>query len=369
MKFLKFIFLYPISLLYGLGVQIRNFLFDTGVLKSTEFDIPVITVGNITVGGTGKTPMVEYLITLLKNKYKIAVLSRGYKRKTKGFILADKESDVLTIGDEPYQILLKFPDIIVAVDEKRVRGIKNLMNLENKPDIIILDDAFQHRYVRPALSLLLIDYSRPFLKDRYLPYGRLRDNQNQRYRAELIMVTKAPRNIKPIDMRITASDLKLKPYQSLYFSAIDYKGLMPVYSNEIFALDGEVLKQKEYAILLVTGIGNPAPIINYCKSLTKKVSVLSFKDHYQYTEKDIARIIKAFNIIDSEHKIIVTTEKDAVRFRLIKIEDAEITKRFYYYPIEMKILNKENDEFKKQIHYYIQKSKQQSRFLSTRKNY
>ena len=369
MKFLKFIFLYPVSLIYGLVVRIRNFLFDHGMLKSEEFDIPVIAVGNISVGGTGKTPTVEHLIYLLRNKYKIAVLSRGYKRKTKGFLIADNTSDVNSIGDEPYQIFLKFPDITVAVDEKRVRGIQNLMHSENKPNLIILDDAFQHRYVKPALSLLLIDYTQPFFKDHYLPYGRLRDNPEERYRAEIILVTKTPIAIKPIDMRIIATELKLKPYQSLYFSAIEYKGLMPVFGNDIFALDSDILKQKDYAILVVTGIGNPAPIINYCKQITENIHVLSFKDHYQFSEKDMQNIINKFDSIDSSNKIIVTTEKDAVRFKMLNVNDEQIKKRIFYYPIEMKILNDENAEFNKQVNYYIEKSNAQYRFLVSKKNY
>jgi tetraacyldisaccharide 4'-kinase len=369
MKLLKFLFLYPISAVYGLAVRIRNFLFDYGILKSKEFDIPVIAVGNISVGGTGKTPTVEHLIFLLRNKYNIAVLSRGYKRKTKGFVLADETSDVKTIGDEPFQVFLKFPDITVAVDEKRVRGIQKLLNSDKNLDLIILDDAFQHRYVRPALSVLLIDYTQPFFEDHYLPYGRLRDNPEERYRAELILVTKTPPEVKPIDMRIIASELKLRPYQTLYFSAIEYKGLMPVFGNEIFALDEGMLNKQNYAILVVTGIGNPTPIINYCKGFTEKIRVLSFKDHYQYTEKDYKRIVNEFHLMEAENKIIVTTEKDAVRFKVLKIKDPQITKRFFYYPIEMKILNNENAEFNKQVHHYIEKSNEQFRFLTSKKNY
>lgn len=369
MKLLKFIFLYPVSLIYGTVVRIRNFMFDNGILKSTEFDIPVISVGNISVGGTGKTPTVEYLIYLLRNKYNIAVLSRGYKRKTKGFVLADKNASVETIGDEPYQIFLKFPDITVAVDEKRVRGIQKLLQLEKKINLVILDDAFQHRYVQPDLSLLLVDYTQPFFDDRYLPLGRLRDNPEERYRAEIILVTKTPETITPIDMRIIATDFKLKPYQSLFFSTIKYKGLMPVFENEMFAVDSEAVKSKKYAILTVTGIGNPAPIINFCKTLTDNIKIMTFSDHHQYTGSDILKIADAFEAIDEKNKIIVTTEKDAVRLRAIKPIDEQIKKRFFYYPIEMKILNNDKADLDKLIHHFIEKSNAQYRFLSSKKNF
>ncbi len=369
MKFLRFIFLYPVSIIYGFVIKIRNFMFDYGILKSAEFDIPVIVVGNISVGGTGKTPAVEYLIQHLQNKYKIAVLSRGYKRKTKGFILADNLASVETIGDEPFQIFLKFPNITVAVDEQRVRGIKNLLNAENKPELIILDDAFQHRYVKPILSLLLIDYTQSFLKDHYLPLGRLRDDPEERHRAEILLVTKTPTNIKPIDMRIIATDLTLKPYQSLFFSAIDYKGLMPVFDNQMFAIDTDVLMKQNYSILIVTGIGNPKPIIDYCKTISDEIDVISFSDHHQYNEKDIEKILKKFETISSENKIIVTTEKDAVRFKAIKKTDKQFEQNMFYYPIEMKILNDEKQDLDKLIVHYIEKSNSQYRFLSVKKNY
>lgn len=369
MKLLKFLILYPVSLIYGLVVWIRNFMFDYGMLKSEEFDIPVIAVGNITVGGTGKTPTVEYLIYLLRNKYNIAVLSRGYKRKTKGFILADENATVENIGDEPYQIFLKFPDITVAVDEKRVHGIQNLLKSEKKIDLILLDDAFQHRYVQPGLSILLIDYTQPFLNDHYLPLGRLRDNPEERHRAEIILVTKTPKTIKPIDMRIIATDLALKPYQSLFFSAIEYKGLMPVFENEIFALDTETLKSEKYAILIVTGIGNPTPIIDYCKRLTDEINVLSYSDHYQYTEKDIERITKEFYSSELKNTIVVTTEKDAVRLKRLRFPDEQLKKSLFYYPIEMSILNNDKAELDKLIHHFIEKSNAQYRFLTSKKKY
>ncbi len=369
MKILKALLLYPFSIIYSIVVNIRNTMFDLNILKSKEFDIPVISVGNITVGGTGKTPVTEYLISLLKTKFQLAVLSRGYKRKTKGFVLADENSTVQTIGDEPLQIKLKFPEITVAVCESRVKGIQNLINSDKTIDLVILDDAFQHRYVKPGLSVLLIDYTQAFLKDHYLPYGRLRENPTQRHRADIILITKAPKDIKPIDMRIMATTLTLKPYQTLYFLMIDYKGLMPVFNNELFSLDSETLKSKSYSILLVTGIGNPKPIEDYCKTLSKDIRILKFPDHYKYEEKDLKKILKVFKEINNNNKIIVTTEKDAIRLRTPEINDDHFKKQFFYYPIEMKILNNEKKDLDKQILSRVNKGKDQYRFLTKARQY
>ena len=209
--------LLPLSALYGVVVWFRNKLFDWSILPSEEFSVPVICVGNITAGGTGKTPHVEYLIELLKKDYKVAVLSRGYKRKTSGFVLADTQSTVKTIGDEPLQIFKKFPDIIVAVDGNRRRGIKKLLNIpeEKRPEIILLDDAFQHRYVKPFLSILLIDSNRLIYEDTLLPAGRLRESRAGKDRANMVVVTKCSPELKPIDFRLISKHLDLYPYQDL----------------------------------------------------------------------------------------------------------------------------------------------------------
>ena len=211
------ILFYPLSLIYGIVVWIRNVMFDINILKSKEFTIPVISVGNITVGGTGKTPHVEYLIRLLKDEFKIATLSRGYKRKSFGFVLANESSTVIEIGDEPRQIKQKFPEIAVAVDSNRVKGINKLLQSEKNLNAIILDDAFQHRYVSPGLSILLVDYNNPLKDDYLLPFGRLREQAGERQRADIIIVTKCPSKIKPIDQRLLEKDLKMFAYQKLFF--------------------------------------------------------------------------------------------------------------------------------------------------------
>jgi tetraacyldisaccharide 4'-kinase len=369
MKIIKALLLYPISLIYRVAVNIRNALFDLKILKSTEFDIPVISVGNITVGGTGKTPVTEYLVNLLRHKFKVAVLSRGYKRKTKGFLIADENSSVETIGDEPLQIKLKYPDITVAVSEKRVKGIKKLLDSKKETELIILDDAFQHRYVKPGLSILLVDFTQPFIHDHYLPYGRLRESPHQRYRAEIILVTKAPEDITPIDMRIMATDLTLKPYQTLYFSRIDYKGLMPVFENQLFSIDETTLKRKNYSMLLVTGIGNPKPIEQYCTKLTDDIRILKFPDHHKYDDKDLKKILKEFEKIENENKIIITTEKDALRIRCIPSIKNDQKDLFYFYPIEMKILNQEQSELNKHILSFVKKGRGQVKFLTSMRQY
>jgi len=350
-------------------VKFRNTLFDLKIIKSKSFDIPIISIGNITVGGTGKTPSTEYIVRTLQNDYKIAVLSRGYKRKTKGFVLANSNSSVDEIGDESYQIKQKFPNITVAVAEKRIVGIKELQKLEQKFDLIILDDAFQHRKVTPGFSILIIDHSQPFFNDHFLPYGRKRDSINEIYRANLILVTKAPKDIKPIEMRIVATDLNLKAYQTLYFSSIKYGDLKSVYNLTSTTLNIESLKENNYSIILLTGIGNYKPILNYCKNISEEVIHIKFADHYNYSIKDIRVISDKFKSLKNKNKIILTTEKDAVKIKNISIEDTELKSNFYYCPIEIEILNNEKDIFKNDLIKFLKTDIAQYRFLTSKKQY
>jgi len=368
MKFLKVIFLYPVSLIYGLVINIRNTLFDLKILKSKSFDIPVISVGNITVGGTGKTPVTELIIRALHN-YNLAVLSRGYKRNTKGFILAENTSTVEQIGDEPFQIKQKFPNIYVAVDEKRVHGIEELQKTDIELDLIILDDAFQHRKVIPGFSILIIDYTQAFSEDHFLPYGRLRDNPNERHRANTILITKAPKNIKPIDMRIMATNLELKAYQTLYFSSIKYNKLLSVYDSGEQKATIQSLKDKNYSVILITGIGNFKPILSYCEELVIEVMHIKFADHHKYTEKDISNISEKFNSLNSGNRVILTTEKDAVKIKDITCNNIEMKNNFFYCPIEIEILNNEKEDFEKQIINFVKKGEEQFRFLTSKKQY
>jgi len=349
--------LYPISFLYGMGVGLRNTLFDWGILQSKSFGIPIICVGNIAVGGTGKTPHTEYLIRLLQDKYRIAVLSRGYKRQTKGYVLADSGSSARSIGDEPYQIKNKFRDITVAVDEKRVRGIERLLKLENpEVEAILLDDAFQHRHVNPGINIVLTDYHRLFCDDALLPAGRLREPEKAKHRAQIVIVTKCPADIKPIDFNIIAKRLGLYPYQKLFFSSFKYGELIPVFP-ETGATSRELssLRNPEN-VLLVTGIASPVVMEEEIRKYTRHIESLSFGDHHNFKNKDIKLITERFNKLEGK-KIIITTEKDATRLASHPAVSEELKQHIYALPIETEILQNQEDTFNKIITEYVRKNK------------
>ncbi|KIO42956.1 tetraacyldisaccharide 4'-kinase [Sanguibacteroides justesenii] len=345
----KYLVLWPLSILYGLGVSIRNRLFNLGLLESKEFDVPIICIGNITIGGTGKTPHTESIINVLQKDHRVACLSRGYKRKTSGYILATENSTADEIGDEPKQIKNKFPDITVAVDADRVRGVKKLQQLPNPPDIIILDDGFQHRYVKADINILLIDYNRPIYKDHLLPLGRLREHHSALERANYVIITKCPSNITPIEKRIIYKNLKLKAYQELLFTTMKY--------GEITPLDGKskYLKNNNSVVLCVTGIAQPDPYQEHLKTLFGQVSFLTFPDHHRFTNNDIQKIIQEFNKIDQPDKYIFTTEKDATRLVSYEFPD-EIRERMFYIPIEPEFLTSK-DQLIKNIHNYAKQNK------------
>lgn len=344
------VLLLPLSIVYGIVVGIRNSLYNSGVLKSKEFDIPIICVGNITVGGTGKTPHTEMIIAGLKKHFRVACLSRGYKRKTSGFILADNHTTAQDIGDEPMQIKNKFPDIIVACDANRARGIQNLLKLPNRPDVIILDDGFQHRAVKAGRNIILVDHNQPVTKDHLLPMGRLRETQGTLKRADHIIVTKCPENITPIERRIITKSLKIKPYQELFFTQMSY--------GQIKHLSGIVRTEpihKDGAILCVTGIARPEPYIAYLHQYSKNISELKYPDHHHFTQKDIRYIQEMFNTIGKKHKYIFTTEKDAVRLCNSNLPE-ELTKAIYYIPIEPVFFNRK-EVLLNELYDYIRKHK------------
>ena len=349
-----------------MAVNFRNMLFNLNILRTREFEVPVISVGNITVGGTGKTPHTEHLIALLSKKFDVAVLSRGYKRKSRGFLMVEASSTVKQVGDEPKQIKVKFPSVMVAVDEKRVRGIEKILELsERRPDIIILDDAFQHRYVTPSINILLIDFSRMITEDDLLPLGRLREPASNRDRANIIIVTKCPREIKPIDERIITKDLHIWPYQDLYFSRIKYGLLTPVFPEKVteekFCID------QDTGILLLTGIANPQTLRDKLLKMTKSVVSASYADHYQFVLKDMAAIAIQFASMTATKKIIVTTEKDTFRIQEIENLPEIIGANLYYIPIEIRFINQTENEFDKKILKYVGENK--SNFeLHSRKN-
>jgi len=338
--------LYPLAWIYGLVITLRNKLFDWGVFSGETFPAPVISIGNIAVGGTGKTPHTEYLIDLLSKKYRVAVLSRGYKRKTRGFVLADENSNSSQIGDEPLQMYRKFPSIMVAVDANRRRGIRNLLHLpENqRPDVILLDDAFQHRYVKPSLSILLTDSNRPFYADRLLPAGRLREKPENHKRADFIVYTKCPESFTPGDYQILTERINLLPHQELFFSSYRYKNLLPVFP-ESKMLKEESLDRPESGketVLLVTGLANPSGLIEYVKKHTSNLQTIVFPDHHDFTRKDIQLITNFIQTTADKNKRIITSEKDAMRLINNPFVPYEIRVFFYYLPIEVVIRFNEN---------------------------
>lgn len=348
--------LLPFSPIYGLVVRLRNFLFDRNILKSKSFSVPIISIGNLTTGGTGKTPHTEYLIRLLRKSYKIATVSRGYGRSTTGFILANKSSDANEIGDEPMQYFSKFDDIIVSVAEKRVDAIENLMNSLHRPQIILLDDAYQHRYVAPRLNILLIEYDQVFKQDFLLPGGNLREPVSSKKRADIIIVTKSPSIIVPIEKKRIRDEINPDEHQKLYFSFLKYGEF-----NKVFGVQSQMIMgasyymEKRFTILLVTGIANPSGIIEYLRRHTDKLETLIFPDHHEFSSKDIEKINEKFNNIANQSKIIVTTEKDAMRLRNPNLDPAIQKLPIFYLPIRVYIHHDE-EKFNQEILNYVTKN-------------
>ncbi len=351
--------LFPISLLYGIIVYIRNRFYDYKIFKSNDFKIPLISVGNITVGGTGKTPHIEYLVDFLKSEFKVATLSRGYKRKTKGFILSTSESTDQQIGDEPRQIKQKFPEIEVAVDANRTNGINQLTESKNDLDVILLDDAYQHRKVNANLSILLIDYSRPIDKDYIMPFGDLREQASEKRRADIIIITKSPKDLQPIDRRLIYNDLNTYPFQVVYFTCFEYGKL-----EFVFNASGNNSKNEDlndYQVLLITGIANPKPLQEHIlENISKNIQEIEYSDHYDFKESDLKKIAYKFDLIESEKKIIITTEKDAMRLQKFSNIANNLSDSFFYIPIKVKFLNDRSDNFNQQIIEYVRKNQKHS---------
>lgn len=334
----------PLSWLYGMVTGVRNWLFDSKILKEEEFDIPVIGVGNISVGGTGKTPHVEYISEKLSLTHNVAVLSRGYKRKTKGFVLANVNSTPDMIGDEPFQIYHKFGGRVqVAVCENRRKGITELMRLFPELDVIVLDDSFQHRWVKPKVSVLLTDYNRPFYKDKLLPLGRLRESAMQVNRADMVVVTKCPDDLMPINYRIASKDLDLMKFQKLFFSTYEYEPLRPVFSDEARYHANLHSLTAEDSVLLLAGIAHPHQFVRHFKNFPFKVKVEHFPDHHDFTRADIGEIAEKFKKMTGERKIIITTEKDAVRLMHNPYFPKSLKPFTFYLPIRVKMLNVMDD--------------------------
>jgi len=322
MKLLRYI-LFPIVPIYFIVTWTRNKLYDLGWKKSKSYNFPVICVGNLSVGGTGKSPMIEYLIRLLKTDYNLATLSRGYKRETNGFKLADTSDSAKTVGDEPFQFYNKFgKDILVSVDANRQHGISSLRDLENKPDVILLDDAFQHRKVKAGFNVLLTTYNTLYADDIVLPTGNLREPKAGAKRANMIVVTKCPESITIQEKERITKKLKPEVHQTVFFSSISY-------SNKLFSNSKETNFSELTSFTLVTGIANANPLVNYLKSKQLDFKHLNYKDHHVFSEKDINDLAKL--------DFIVTTEKDFMRLKT----ETRLQDKLYYLPIEITIDNKE----------------------------
>ncbi|MCF8296297.1 MAG: tetraacyldisaccharide 4'-kinase [Saprospiraceae bacterium] len=340
--------LFPIAVLYGIIVLIRNKLFDWKIFPSTSFNIPIISIGNISVGGTGKTPHTEYLIRLLKETFQLAILSRGYGRKTKGFYVANSFSLAEEVGDEPRQYKQKFEDVEVIVCENRKKGIKNILSKFLDIKVIIMDDGFQHRWVKPGLSILLTDYFHLFTNDYLMPVGRLREFRSASKRADIIVVSKTPKVFSPILKRSLLDNLKLLPQQKIYFSYIEY--------GDFVLLPGLICNQipeKHNCILLFTGIANPGPLEEHLERMCIEIEKLKYPDHHKYSTKDMEKIREIFHNIASPNKIIVTTEKDAMRLDnpdLIKILQGLPV---YYVPIQTEFHEEDKENFNNQILEYV----------------
>lgn len=317
--------LFPLTMWYAVGVRFRNLFYALGIKKQEAPHITTIGVGNLSTGGSGKTPHVEYLLRLLADKYPTAMLSRGYKRKSKGYVLDDGSHDAALLGDEPAMIALKFPQVQVAVCEKRVEGVKKLMEFPKlpdnpespetpetpespqKPQLIILDDVFQHRAIKPSINILLTEYGHPYYNDHILPYGDLREFKKARFRANIVIVTKCPAKLNPVEKHNILHDLKLQNYQRIFFSYLKY--------GDLQTLDGRsapVDLRRMDNILCVTGIAHPEPMLAELRQYTK-VRHLPFSDHHDFTSGDIAHIKETFSALPGSNNLIVTTEKDAMR--------------------------------------------------------
>ncbi len=359
------ILLFPFALLYGLVISFRHLLFNLGILPSESFDVPIISVGNITIGGTGKTPHTEYLTRLLIKDFRVAILSRGYSRKSKGFVLANSSCSFQDIGDEPLQYLQNFGDKIrIAVDKDRCHGVSRLLKMEEPPEIIILDDAFQHRYIKPGLSLLLTDYRRLYTDDYLLPTGMLRDLKASAKRADIIIVTKTEKILSPLVRRLIEEKLHPAPYQKIYFSYVKYGAPVSFPSFEKVKLD------KNYSvIILFTGVANPYPLKDYLRYRCRELITIDFPDHHKYKKKDIRLIRKTWDRQFAKKKLIVTTEKDAMRLinspYLRFLEDLPLI----YLPIEVKFHGQDEKKFNDQIFNYVREDQRDSTVHSIKDKY
>lgn len=354
MNTILFILLYPFTIIYGSILHFRNKLYDWNVFSSNNFENPIISVGNLALGGTGKTPHTEYLIRLLQKKYNIATLSRGYKRKTKGFYLANNNSTVPDIGDEPLQYKLKFPQLNVAVDEKRVRGVEQIKKHCPNIDIIILDDAYQHRAITPGLNILITEYNNLYSDDTVIPSGRLREWNIGSKRANIIVVSKSKPDLSPSDRNQIQVKLQPKAYQKIFFSSIKYGAPLPFTTA---AKQRSDINLNNCSLLLITGIAKPTPLVNHLKEKNSSLEHIQFPDHHNYKSSDITKIKTHYKSLQGNNKFIISTEKDIMRLSLPEILNEIDSVPIFYIPIEIYFHGNDKVEFDKQIIEYVTKNK------------
>jgi tetraacyldisaccharide 4'-kinase len=339
----------PFSLCYWLAIGIRNWLYDKKILRTTSFGLPIICIGNLSLGGTGKSPMVEFLLEKLQHTFRVATLSRGYKRKTRGYALAMPGSTALDIGDEPMQFHIKFPDVPVAVGEKRIEAIPQLLHDHPETQAIILDDAFQHRKIKPGLNILLTEYNNLFTHDFYLPTGDLRDLKRSYRRAEMIVVTKCLPDLTQEERKKTVKDIAPRPNQQVFFTMLEYGTMYHIATGQDFAFP------EDTEVLLVSGIANPRPLERWLESNHHAYHLMKYGDHHIFTIDDLKEIERRFGSIDAAKKIILTTEKDAVRLEKFKSRVASLP--MFVIPVRHRFLFEEEPAFMTRVVEYIQQFK------------
>ena len=338
------------ALIFGCVTFIRNKIYDLGFIKSHHPKKHTICVGNLSVGGSGKTPHVEYLINLLKSEFSLATLSRGYKRKTKGFIIADEKNTAEDIGDEPLLYKTKHPELTVCVEVNRVKGVKKLADLDNAPQVIVLDDAFQHRPIKCGLNIVVSEYENIYYNDFLMPVGRLRESKAGMHRADIIVISKTPEKTTPVEIRNVLKDIKPLPHQYVFFSYLKYGDLYSIsdVSEKINTLNDLF----RFRLVVFTGIANPAPMITYLKEYSAGVSHLPFDDHHDYTVADVANIQKYYESFEGGSKLIVTTEKDLMRLKIPEIWAIAERMNIFVLPVEVTFKDKA-EEFNEIILKYV----------------
>ena len=338
--------LFPLAFIYGSITAIRNLFFDYGIFKSKKHNIPIICIGNLSVGGTGKTPHTQYIINLLKDNYKVAILSIGYGRKTSNLQVVETTSTATKVGDEPLQLKQNNPNCLVVVEKNRNKGVKQILKDFPETNVILLDDGYQHRWIKAGFNILITPYASPYYKDSLMPVGNLRESKKGAERANAIIFSKTPSNSNPTEKKGMVKKLNLFAHQKAYFSHINYCTWKCISTNEEFTPD------EHYSITLVSGIANPNPLVDYLQNAGHKVKHLKFADHHNYGSNDITNILNKYNQDGSAKKLILTTEKDAVKLRIFEKDFG--TANVYYLPIGIEV--EEKEKFEKQILNYVAKN-------------